>query len=55
MGNKVLVETGAGVGSGFTDEEYIRSGAIMVSHEDAFNKADIVLKVKEPQASSSSC
>ncbi|MGI5835620.1 MAG: alanine dehydrogenase [Chloroflexota bacterium] len=51
MGNKVLVETGAGVGSGFTDEEYIRSGAIMVSHEDAFNKADIVLKVKEPQAS----
>lgn len=48
MGNKVLVETDAGVGSGFADEEYVRSGATPVSHERAFSEADMVLKVKEP-------
>ncbi|MGE5618324.1 MAG: alanine dehydrogenase [Sphingomonadaceae bacterium] len=47
-GHKVLVEAGAGVGSGFTDEEYVRAGAVLVEHEDAFREADLVLKVKEP-------
>ena len=48
-GNKVLVETGAGVGSGFLDEEYARAGATLVaSHEDAYRQADMVMKVKEP-------
>ncbi len=46
--HKVLVETGAGVGSGFTDEEYVRAGAVLVNHEDAYRAADMVLKVKEP-------
>jgi alanine dehydrogenase len=48
MGHKVLVETGAGLGSGFTDEEYVRAGAVLVNHEDAYREADMVLKVKEP-------
>ncbi len=50
-GHKVLVETRAGDGSGFTDEEYVRAGAILVKHEDAYREADMVLKVKEPQPS----
>ena len=51
MGHRVLVEAGAGEGSGFADEEYVRSGATTVSHEEAFSEADLVLKVKEPQPS----
>ncbi len=48
-GHRVLVETGAGVGSGFQDEEYVRAGATIVSsHEDAYRQADMVMKVKEP-------
>ncbi|MHB0868861.1 MAG: alanine dehydrogenase [Chloroflexota bacterium] len=47
-GHRVLVETGAGVGSGFADEEYVRAGAVLVKHEDAYREADMVLKVKEP-------
>jgi alanine dehydrogenase len=47
-GHKVLVENGAGVGSGFSDDEYRRAGATMVSHQVAFTEADMVMKVKEP-------
>jgi len=48
-GHTVLVETGAGIGSGFSDEEYTRAGATMVaSHEDAYQQAGMVMKVKEP-------
>src|SRR5512133_3027870 len=47
LGHKVLVEKGAGVGSGFSDEEYARAGAAMVSHDDAWS-AEMVMKVKEP-------
>ncbi len=44
----VFVETGAGVGAGFTDEEYQRSGAkIVPSAADAWNR-ELVVKVKEP-------
>ncbi len=46
-GNSVLVETGAGLGSGLTDEEYIAAGAKMVSAADAWG-AEMVIKVKEP-------
>lgn len=48
QGHHVLVERGAGVGSGFSDDEYARAGAKLVGHEQAFNEADMVLKVKEP-------
>jgi alanine dehydrogenase len=47
-GHKVLVEQGAGEGSGFSDEEYRRAGAEMVpTAADAWG-AEMVLKVKEP-------
>jgi alanine dehydrogenase len=47
-GHRVLVEHGAGAGCGFSDEEYTRAGARMVSQAEAWNEADMVLKVKEP-------
>jgi len=48
-GHRILIETGAGAGSGFADDEYIDAGAETVpSHADAFEKADMVMKVKEP-------
>ncbi len=48
-GHKVNIERGAGFGSGFNDEEYIKAGAqIFDRHEDIFDNADLVLKVKEP-------
>ncbi|NOZ25364.1 MAG: alanine dehydrogenase [Nitrospirae bacterium] len=47
-GHTVLVETGAGEGSGFTDEEYLEADADIVDREILFRKADLVVKVKEP-------
>ena len=48
-GHKVLVERSAGVGSGYSDEEYEVAGATIVNtHAKAFD-ADLVVKVKEPQ------
>ena len=48
-GHRVLVEAGAGVGSGLPDQEYEKSGAELVaSPADVFGRADMVLKVKEP-------
>lgn len=50
-GHSVLVETGAGVGSGFTDDEYAAAGATIVeTHEAVFADAEMVVKVKEPIA-----
>ncbi|PXX50643.1 alanine dehydrogenase [Aquitalea magnusonii] len=49
-GHKVLVQTQAGLAIGFTDEQYIQSGAsIASSAEEVFSKAEMVVKVKEPQ------
>jgi len=48
-GHRVLVETQAGVGSGFTDEDYAAAGAeIQPSAEEVWKKADMICKVKEP-------
>jgi alanine dehydrogenase len=48
-GHRVLVERGAGVGSGFSDQEYKKAGAILVEKaKDIYNGAEIVVKVKEP-------
>lgn len=47
-GHEVVVETNAGMGSYFTDEDYIAAGGkIAASAQDAWN-ADMVMKVKEP-------
>lgn len=47
VGHEVLVQTGAGAGSGFTDEHYRDAGATLVSAADAW-AAELVVKVKEP-------
>src|SRR5918992_4879851 len=47
-GHEVLVETGAGLGSAFADETYERAGASLVSVDDVWSRADLLLKVKEP-------
>ena len=50
-GHKVIVETSGGVGAGFTDADYLASGARIVdTPEEIFATADMVVKVKEPQA-----
>ena len=49
-GHKVIVQAGAGLGSGLPDHEYLRAGAELVaSGADVFAQADLVVKVKEPQ------
>ncbi|MBT2554081.1 alanine dehydrogenase [Arthrobacter sp. ISL-5] len=48
-GHTVLVERGAGLGSGITDEEYAIAGAEIVADPDeVWSRADMVMKVKEP-------
>jgi alanine dehydrogenase len=48
-GHQVLVERGAGEGSGFADAQYQAAGAELVdAHETLFNRADLIVKVKEP-------
>lgn len=51
-GHKVLVQAGAGLGSGIADHAYLQAGAELVaSGNDIFSNADLVVKVKEPQVS----
>ncbi|MCB1042193.1 MAG: alanine dehydrogenase [Acidobacteria bacterium] len=49
-GHRVLIEAGAGLGSGFTDEEYRKAGAEIVgTAAEVFEQSDMIIKVKEPQ------
>ena len=49
-GHQVLIEKGAGKGSGISDAEFVESGAQMLSSKpELFRKAQMILKVKEPQ------
>jgi alanine dehydrogenase len=51
-GHQVLVEAGAGLGSGIADHDYLRNGAELVSDAaEIFARADLIVKVKEPQKS----
>ena len=51
-GHQVLIERHAGVGSGLTDAQYVEAGAELVdSAADIWARADLIVKVKEPQAS----
>ena len=50
-GHDVAVETGAGIKAGHSDEEYVVAGAQIVSQEDAWASAELLVKVKEPIAS----
>ena len=48
-GHSVVVEADAGIGSGFTDDEYVKAGAsIAHSAEEVWQRADMIVKVKEP-------
>jgi alanine dehydrogenase len=48
-GLRVLVERGAGAGSGFTDQEYPQAGAtIAAAHAEIFGVRELVVKGKEP-------
>jgi alanine dehydrogenase len=48
-GHRVLVEQGAGLGSGLTDQQYVRAGAeVVASAPEIFAAADMIVKVKEP-------
>jgi alanine dehydrogenase len=50
-GHSVMVETGAGQGSGFADADYVAAGAsLLATAEEVFSKAEMIVKVKEPQA-----
>lgn len=50
-GHDVLIQVGAGTGAGFTDDDYRAAGAALVdSAEEIFATADMIVKVKEPQA-----
>ena len=48
--HQVLVEAEAGVGSGYTNDDYLNAGATVVdSADEVFARADMIVKVKEPQ------
>jgi alanine dehydrogenase len=47
-GHRVMVERGAGLGSGIRDGEYTREGAALASVEEVWKQAELILKVKEP-------
>ena len=50
-GHEVVIETNAGIGSGFDDDAYRAVGAVILdTAEEVFATADMIVKVKEPQA-----
>ena len=50
-GHDVMIQAGAGNGAGFTDADYQTAGAVIVdTAEEVFATADMIVKVKEPQA-----
>jgi alanine dehydrogenase len=49
-GHQVMVETNGGLSIGFTNEQYVEAGAeIIVTAAEIFARADMIIKVKEPQ------
>ena len=49
-GHEVIVETGAGSGSGFSDEAFSGAGARIATREEVWSSPDLIVKVKEPQS-----
>ena len=50
-GHEVLIQAGAGMGAGFTDDDYTVAGArVAGTAEEVFAAADMIVKVKEPQS-----
>jgi alanine dehydrogenase len=51
-GHQVVVESGCGYGIGFDDDDYRAAGAeVVAAAADVFDRADLIVKVKEPQKS----
>lgn len=51
-GHKVLIECGAGSGSGFEDQEYEEAGAVLIeTAAEVWESSEMIIKVKEPLAS----
>jgi alanine dehydrogenase len=51
-GHEVFIQAGAGLGSSYSDADYLNQGAkIVATADDAWAAGDLVLKVKEPLAS----
>lgn len=50
-GHRVLVEPGAGAGSGIRDDEYTQVGAVLRTADQVWAETELILKVKEPIAS----
>ena len=48
QGHEVFVEEGAGLGAGFSDDDYREAGAQLTSQEEAWAQAELLVKVKEP-------
>ncbi len=50
-GHQVMIQAGAGLGAGFADTDYTATGAVIIdTAEEIFASADMIVKVKEPQA-----
>lgn len=50
-GHEVYIQKDAGKGAGFSNQDYTKAGAILVDRaEDVFDQAELIVKVKEPQA-----
>ena len=50
-GHEVIIQKGAGIGSGFPDEHYIEAGATIIDDvEEVWKRAEMIMKVKEPIA-----
>ncbi|GIX46209.1 MAG: alanine dehydrogenase [Candidatus Tectimicrobiota bacterium] len=47
-GHQVLIEEGAGVGSGIRDEDFRAAGAVLCPREEVFGNSELIMKVKEP-------
>ncbi len=48
-GHRVVIETSAGVGSGFPDDSYVAAGAeILDTADEVWSRAEMIMKVKEP-------
>jgi alanine dehydrogenase len=52
LGHEVTVQAGAGAGTGYSDEDYVKAGARLEKNAyEIFEKSDLIVKVKEPQLS----
>ena len=50
QGHEVLIQSGAGLGAGFEDDDYVAAGATIVdTAREVFDAAEMIVKVKEPQ------